>query len=246
MITVWALASGVLPALAFVLYNPKLYEPYPAIFYILASLGIFGYQTLDALDGKQARRIKAFSPLGQLFDHGCDSFSTSAMLILLLVCLRVPDANINLLCYLSYISVVYMSNVNERFTGLMMTNYNNLGVTEVQLIQCVLLLMTAFGWTDWLYVPVVGKYGLNYIIASGIIIAPVAAFYVFFQQIFAVEKDKNEVFRTVAPIGYVVVMGTPVSPSLNLHARRLDLPLHRHSDLRYWIPGVEPGLQGYH
>jgi len=30
---------------------------------------------LDAMDGKQARRTKSSSPLGQLFDHGCDSFS---------------------------------------------------------------------------------------------------------------------------------------------------------------------------
>jgi hypothetical protein len=28
------------------------------------------YQTLDALDGKQARRTKTSSPLGELFDHG--------------------------------------------------------------------------------------------------------------------------------------------------------------------------------
>lgn len=33
-------------------------------------------QTLDAVDGKQARRTNSSSPLGQLFDHGCDSFST--------------------------------------------------------------------------------------------------------------------------------------------------------------------------
>jgi phosphatidylglycerophosphate synthase len=28
------------------------------------------YQTLDAVDGKQARRTGTSSPLGQLFDHG--------------------------------------------------------------------------------------------------------------------------------------------------------------------------------
>ncbi|XP_026192112.1 uncharacterized protein LOC113147075 [Cyclospora cayetanensis] len=32
--------------------------------------------TLDAVDGKQARRTNTSTPLGQLFDHGCDSFST--------------------------------------------------------------------------------------------------------------------------------------------------------------------------
>lgn len=34
------------------------------------------YQTLDACDGKQARRTGSSSPLGELFDHGCDSLST--------------------------------------------------------------------------------------------------------------------------------------------------------------------------
>ena len=31
------------------------------------------YQTMDAVDGKQARRTGSSSPLGQLFDHGLDS-----------------------------------------------------------------------------------------------------------------------------------------------------------------------------
>jgi choline/ethanolamine phosphotransferase len=30
---------------------------------------------LDAIDGKQARRTSSSSPLGELFDHGCDSVS---------------------------------------------------------------------------------------------------------------------------------------------------------------------------
>lgn len=51
----------------------------------LSEKGLDGYlphalcanaQTLDAIDGKQARRTNTSSPLGQLFDHGCDSFST--------------------------------------------------------------------------------------------------------------------------------------------------------------------------
>lgn len=31
---------------------------------------------MDATDGKQARRTGTSSPLGELFDHGCDSIST--------------------------------------------------------------------------------------------------------------------------------------------------------------------------
>ncbi|UJR28270.1 hypothetical protein I4U23_009520 [Adineta vaga] len=44
--------------------------------YFLTGLGLFFYQSLDAIDGKQARRTKSATPLGELFDHGCDSVST--------------------------------------------------------------------------------------------------------------------------------------------------------------------------
>eukprot|EP00923_Selenidium_pygospionis_P032821 GHVN01057767.1.p1 GENE.GHVN01057767.1~~GHVN01057767.1.p1 ORF type:complete len:324 (+),score=14.64 GHVN01057767.1:83-1054(+) len=36
---------------------------------------LFTFQTLDAIDGKHARRIGESTPLGQLFDHCCDAFT---------------------------------------------------------------------------------------------------------------------------------------------------------------------------
>ena len=41
----------------------------------MTGLGLFIYQSLDAIDGKQARRTNTSTPLGELFDHGCDSVS---------------------------------------------------------------------------------------------------------------------------------------------------------------------------
>lgn len=49
--------------------------------YLLCAVGLFVYQSLDAIDGKQARRTNSSSPLGELFDHGCDSLSTGQALI---------------------------------------------------------------------------------------------------------------------------------------------------------------------
>jgi phosphatidylglycerophosphate synthase len=48
----------------------------PAWSYFLCGLGLFIYQSLDAIDGKQARRTNSSTPLGELFDHGCDAIST--------------------------------------------------------------------------------------------------------------------------------------------------------------------------
>ena len=48
----------------------------PGWAFLLAGVGLFIYQSLDAIDGKQARRTGSATPLGELFDHGCDSVSS--------------------------------------------------------------------------------------------------------------------------------------------------------------------------
>lgn len=45
------------------------------------AVGLFVYQSLDAVDGKQARRTNSASPLGELVDHGCDSVSIVCMIL---------------------------------------------------------------------------------------------------------------------------------------------------------------------
>ena len=41
----------------------------------LLGVSYFIYSTLDNVDGKQARRTGSGSPLGMLFDHGCDAMT---------------------------------------------------------------------------------------------------------------------------------------------------------------------------
>lgn len=50
--------------------------PWKAAF---AAFCLFTYATLDNMDGKQARKIGASSPLGLLFDHGCDAINTGML-----------------------------------------------------------------------------------------------------------------------------------------------------------------------
>ena len=58
-------------------YDYTFKEDLPSSCFFFAAFCIFTYMNLDAIDGKQARRTKTSSPLGQLFDHGCDSFSVA-------------------------------------------------------------------------------------------------------------------------------------------------------------------------
>jgi len=55
-------------------YAPTLTESLPTWLIICNGISLFMRQTLDAMDGKQARRTGASSPLGELLDHGvCDA-----------------------------------------------------------------------------------------------------------------------------------------------------------------------------
>ena len=48
-------------------------DPVPTWVCFLNGVCLLVYQTLDNLDGRQARRTGNSSPLGQFFDHGCDA-----------------------------------------------------------------------------------------------------------------------------------------------------------------------------
>ncbi|GMR53468.1 hypothetical protein PMAYCL1PPCAC_23663, partial [Pristionchus mayeri] len=50
--------------------------PIPNWFWLLAAICTFTAHTMDGTDGKQARRIGASGPTGELSDHGLDSWST--------------------------------------------------------------------------------------------------------------------------------------------------------------------------
>ena len=76
LITMAGLMVNIITSLVLVMYCPTATEMAPWWTTFSCALGLFIYQTLDAIDGKQARRTKTSSPLGELFDHGCDSMST--------------------------------------------------------------------------------------------------------------------------------------------------------------------------
>ncbi|XP_064951307.1 choline/ethanolaminephosphotransferase 1-like isoform X1 [Musa acuminata AAA Group] len=56
-------------------YSPHLDTAPPRWVHLAHGLLLFLYQTFDAVDGKQARRTNSSSPLGELFDHGCDALA---------------------------------------------------------------------------------------------------------------------------------------------------------------------------
>lgn len=76
LITIVGLIINIVTSLILFYYSPKATEQAPWWATLNCAIGLFVYQSLDAIDGKQARRTGNSSPLGELFDHGCDSIST--------------------------------------------------------------------------------------------------------------------------------------------------------------------------
>lgn len=79
IITLCGLMCTMITYVVFHYYCPFLYGVAPWWAYVMNALAILGYQALDAMDGKQARRTGSGSPLGLLFDHGCDAFNGTIM-----------------------------------------------------------------------------------------------------------------------------------------------------------------------
>ena len=57
-------------------YQLILHTPLPSWSCVLCAALVWWYSTMDNIDGKQARRTGTSSPLGELFDHGCDALAT--------------------------------------------------------------------------------------------------------------------------------------------------------------------------
>lgn len=75
-ITLSGFSFVVINFLTMLWYNPTLDQDMPSWVYASWAIGLFLYQTFDAVDGTQARRTHQSGPLGELFDHGVDACNT--------------------------------------------------------------------------------------------------------------------------------------------------------------------------
>lgn len=74
-ITISGLALVILSHAVLLWLAPNMEEDAPRWAYAFAGVSLLLYQVLDVADGKQARKTGNSSPLGLLFDHGCDALN---------------------------------------------------------------------------------------------------------------------------------------------------------------------------
>lgn len=105
----------------------------PGYMHVIIAVVLFLYQTLDAIDGKQARRTRSSTPLGQLFDHGCDAVAAAILIYHLTSALGLAQSIHGDLVMIAGMTTFYAAQWQEMQTGILQTNVGQIGVTEAQL-----------------------------------------------------------------------------------------------------------------
>jgi len=149
---------------------PTATEPLPDWVYLVNAFCVFYYQTMDAWDGKQARRLVLSSALGELFDHGCDAISTVLITMTMSCVLRIGCG------YLFFINInfmliaFYIVQWELYFTNNLVLWYVN--VTEGQLLAITLNLISFMNPDYFIQETTLMGYNLTY---GQLVILPCAA-----------------------------------------------------------------------
>ncbi|XP_073998002.1 choline/ethanolaminephosphotransferase 1 bbc isoform X8 [Rhodnius prolixus] len=213
LITIIGLIINILTTLVLVYYSPDAKAEAPWWAFILCALGLFAYQSLDAIDGKQARRTGTSTPLGELFDHGCDSVST--VFVAISACIAVQLGSypswMFFQCFCA-ITLFYCAHWQAYVSGTL--RFGRVDVTEAQFtIMGIHLISAFFGPEIWsIKVPAIGILELRHLIFLLTIICCSVPLYQLFIDISNGGVGKNgstvagtSVLSPVIPLSLVVV-----------------------------------------
>ena len=130
-----------LPTITLLCYCYDFESTAPSWVYLMNACGIFIYQTLDALDGKQARRTGSSSSFGELFDHGCDAVSTILGSCSSLVALQLGKTEIGFAVFMGSLLAFSGCHIQTYYKGCL--TFGFFDVTEIQFMGMGLMLISA-------------------------------------------------------------------------------------------------------
>ncbi|XP_034949788.1 choline/ethanolaminephosphotransferase 1 isoform X2 [Chelonus insularis] len=213
LITIVGLIINIATTLILVYYSPDAKNEVPRWGCFLCALGLFIYQSLDSIDGKQARRTGNSSPLGELFDHGCDSVST--VFVALSACISVQlgyyPSWMFFQCFCA-MTLFYCAHWQSYVSGSL--RFGKIDVTEAQFTIITIHLTSAiFGPTIWMTeIPYLNGLQLKYLLGGMTTVCALSSFYSMFTVIFTGGVGKNgstvagtSVLSPIIPFSLVVV-----------------------------------------
>ncbi|RSL55001.1 hypothetical protein CEP54_009602 [Fusarium duplospermum] len=123
------------------IFMPDLVGPGPSWIYFSFAFGLFMYQTMDNLDGKQARRTGTSSGLGELFDHGIDSLNCTLASLLETAAMGLGTSPAGIFTALCPCLPMFFSTWETYHTHTLYLGVIN-GPTEGILIACGVMIMS--------------------------------------------------------------------------------------------------------
>mmetsp|Transcript_18530 Transcript_18530/g.28459 ORF Transcript_18530/g.28459 Transcript_18530/m.28459 type:complete len:175 (+) Transcript_18530:294-818(+) len=124
-------------------------NPIPTWFFNVQAASYFFARLFDEMDGKQARKTGNSSPLGLLFDHGCDSLTVGIQGLLMIRCLLISDNVFIYLCMCIICLTFHGYTLEEYWVGwLKLGRFNAVSDGSVLVIGHYLIL-AYFGNTFW-------------------------------------------------------------------------------------------------
>ncbi len=150
-ITLFGFFHSLLPAvILYTAIGASLFGDVPTWFIFFQAWCFFAYRMLDEMDGKQARRTGNSSPLGLIFDHGCDAMTVGIQTLIFMRILQVGDnliANYQLIG--SYFAF-HLATLEEYYVGTMiMPRFNQISDGSVVIIGAAIVTGCIGGNTVW-------------------------------------------------------------------------------------------------
>lgn len=143
------------------LYIPNIGGSAPSWVYYACAINLFLYQTFDAIDGKQARRTNSSSPLGELFDHGCDAVTTVLQGLIITSTIQLGPGFFLHVFLLSCMTTFFAKQWEEYHTSVFELGAFN--VTEAQIIAITVYTLTGYLGPDfWLTEATIAGHTLRY------------------------------------------------------------------------------------
>ncbi|KAK1764819.1 CDP-alcohol phosphatidyltransferase [Phialemonium atrogriseum] len=148
-----------------VIFMPDLVGPGPTWLYYSFAFGLFMYQTMDNVDGKQARRTGTSSGLGELFDHGIDSLNCTLASLLETAAMGLGTSKSGVFTALCPCLAMFFSTWETYHSHTLYLGVIN-GPTEGILIACAMMAISGYYgpgiWTQPLVNLLGDKYTFGY------------------------------------------------------------------------------------
>ncbi|OAA80982.1 sn-1,2-diacylglycerol cholinephosphotransferase [Akanthomyces lecanii RCEF 1005] len=141
-----------------IVYIPDLIGPGPSWVYFSLASGLFMYQTMDNVDGKQARRTGTSSGLGELFDHGIDSLNCTLASLFQVAAMALGTSPAGVFTALCPCVAMFFSTWETYHTHTLYLGFIN-GPTEGLLIACGIMITSGIWGPEIWSQPMAGILG---------------------------------------------------------------------------------------